>query len=209
MIVYTTQTFEFNNRELLLAIPQEKALKEWYEQNKATHSFPFWAKVWPAAKALAQFISSNHELVAGKKVLEIAGGLGLPSLVAAKFSREVICTDAIKEAISFINSSIKLNSLINITAKVYNWNESATSSNADVLLMSDVNYNPDDFPQLFAFIQAQMQKPITILLSTPQRLMAKPFIEALQPFIFQQQELFIQEEEVMCSVFVLKPVISR
>lgn len=204
MLPYTTLSFELNEQQLLIALPEQEALKDWYEHKKATHSFPFWAKVWPAAKALSQFINSNQELVSEKIILEIAGGLGLPSLVAAKFSKEVICTDVIPEAVSFINTSIQLNSLTNITAKVYNWNESETSADADVFLMSDVNYNPDDFPQLLTFIQTQLQKPITILLSTPQRLMAKPFIEALQPFIVQQQELFIEEEEVMCSVFILK-----
>jgi predicted nicotinamide N-methyase len=203
MLPYTTFSFDLNEQQILVAVPDQELLKEWYEQNKATHSFPYWAKVWPASKALAQFIAGHQQLVENKNLMEIAGGLGLPSLVAANFAKEVICSDAAEEAISFINTSIQLNALTNITAKVYNWNASAISSNADVLLMSDVNYNPDDFPQLLAFIQTQLQNGITILLSTPQRLMAKPFIEALQKFIAGQEDFFI-EEEVMCSVLILK-----
>ena len=201
MLPHTTVLFQFHTHEVALAVPEQEALKQWHEQNKATHVFPYWGKVWPASKALSQFIAAHKELIQHKKVMEIASGLGLPSLVAALFAKEVICTDAVKEALEFVNKSIQLNAGNNISTGVYNWNEDATTISAELLLMSDVNYNPDDFPQLLAFVKKQVQTGKTILLSTPQRLMAKPFIESLQPFITQHEEYFT--DEVMCSVFVL------
>lgn len=205
MIPHTTQVFELNQTQFLLAVPDEKALKEWYEQNKDAQPFPYWAKVWPSAKVLSQFISSNHKLVAGKKVIEIAAGLGLPSLLAAQFAKEVICTDVIPLAVEMINLSVEKNALKNIKCKVFNWNEELLSGASEVLLMSDVNYNPADFPQLLLFIETQLKKGMTILLSTPQRITARSFIKALTIYIQKQQELIINESEaaVVCSVFVL------
>jgi predicted nicotinamide N-methyase len=204
MLSYITELFEFNQKQFVLAIPEQDALKNWYEQNKTVHTFPFWAKVWPAAKALSQFIVQHREIVTDKTVVEIAGGLGLPSLVTSSFAKKVICTDAIPEVLYFLNTSFQLNSITNIKAEVYNWNEELKAFDADVLLLSDVNYDPSHFSQLLSFIELQLKKGITILLSTPQRLMAKPFVEALAPLIKERQELHIEEEKTLCSVFVLK-----
>jgi predicted nicotinamide N-methyase len=204
MIAYTTQTFEFNGKQFLLTVPQEDVLKDWYEQNKDAHPFPYWGKVWPAAKALSQFIITNHELVAGKKVMEIAAGLGLPSISAASFAKEVLITEAIPMALQFISVSIELNALKNAEAKIYNWNEQHTIDDCEVMLMSDVNYNPADFPRLLFFIETQLKKGIAILLSTPQRLIAKTFIEPLVPYIKMQKEFLTEDENTTCSVFVLR-----
>lgn len=37
-------------------------------------AFLYWAKIWPAAKALAQFIIQQQQLLVEKKVVEKAGG---------------------------------------------------------------------------------------------------------------------------------------
>ena len=45
-----------------------------------------------------------------------------------------------------------------------------------------------------------------ILLSTPQRLLSKPFIESLLPFCVTQEEFIVVEhaEEIMITVMVLQ-----
>ncbi|MBX9782513.1 MAG: hypothetical protein K2X48_04380 [Chitinophagaceae bacterium] len=195
----------FQNHRIHIAAPQEDALKTWYTAHADEHPFPYWAKVWPAAKALSEFILTHQQLIAGKKVMEIAAGLGLPSLTAAAFAKEVIITEADSAALPFINTSITLNALQNVQTKIFNWNEQEPVDDSEILLMSDVNYNPTHFPQLLLFVETQWSRGITILLSTPQRIMAKPFIEVLTPYITQQEEIMIKEngEEVLCSVFVL------
>jgi len=46
---------------------------------------PYWAELWPAARALAAALPP----VAGLRVVELGCGLGLPSLVAAAGGAEV------------------------------------------------------------------------------------------------------------------------
>jgi predicted nicotinamide N-methyase len=145
-------------------------------------------------------------LVTDKSVMEIAAGLGLPSLAAAGYATSVSCTDAVADAVEMINIAVQCNNFNNVQAMQLDWNEPLPEIETDVILMSDVNYNPSDFPQLLRFIQNILADKTTIILSTPQRLMAKPFIEAVAPSIVQQKDFAVvhKNEETMCSVFVLQ-----
>ena len=67
---------------------------------QATIAFPYWSKVWPSAEALALFILQHPEYIAGKMVVELGAGLGLPSLVAAQMAASVLCTDYEPEAVA-------------------------------------------------------------------------------------------------------------
>lgn len=49
-------------------------------------------QVWRGALLLADFIIYNEKLFCDKIILEVGSGVGLTSIVAAKYSKEVICT---------------------------------------------------------------------------------------------------------------------
>ncbi|MBC7652268.1 MAG: methyltransferase, partial [Deinococcales bacterium] len=76
----------------------------------------------------------------------------------------------------------------------------------DVLLLSDINYMPAAFALLFNMITHFLAKQTTIILSTPQRLLAKPFIEKLLPFCKLQQTIEVMEnsKSVSIAIMVLK-----
>ena len=164
--------------------------------------FPFWAKVWPSAIALSTFLVTEQHYVANKKVLELASGLGLPSLVAAQFATTVTCSDYLIEPLQFVEQSISINNLFNIDCKIINWNNLPTNINTDVLLLSDINYNPSTFDSLFNMLEQFLKNGSTIILSTPQRIMAKEFIEAILPHCVEQKEVEI--DAVIISILVLK-----
>lgn len=49
-------------------------------------------QVWRGALLLADFIITNRKQLANKKILEVGSGVGLTSIVAGKYCKEVICT---------------------------------------------------------------------------------------------------------------------
>lgn len=203
------QTFSFSNHSIKVVVPDADSLQQWYAKKveaKGAADFPYWGKIWPAANALCSFISNHTELLKDKQVLELAAGVGLPSLLSAFYAKEVCCSDYNADAVTFINESILENKLQNISARVIDWNHLAPGLTADVLLVSDINYEPGSFETLFKVLIQFLNSNTTILLSTPQRLMAKPFIEQLLPFCKQQEEVLIktEDDETMCSVFLLK-----
>lgn len=44
---------------------------------------PYWASVWPGGQALARYVLDNPEVVAGRRVLDLAAGSGLAAIAAA------------------------------------------------------------------------------------------------------------------------------
>lgn len=202
MFASTVQSFTFNTTIVQLVMPNAVAVQQWYEQQITATPFPFWAKVWPAAVALTNFLAQNQQFIRQKNVLEIAAGLGLPSVYAAQFANTVCCSDYVQEPLDFVLASAQFNQLNNLTCEVFNWNNLPDSIEADVVLLSDINYEPSAFDSLFSMLQNFLHKQTTVILSTPQRLMAKPFIEKVLPYCVYIEEQQINDTAV--SVYVLK-----
>jgi predicted nicotinamide N-methyase len=207
MLPSTIQEFVFKNTTVQLVVPNVDAVQQWYMQQTTEMPFPYWAKVWPASIALANFIAKNPILIQQKNVLEIAAGLGLPSLVVAEFANTICCSDYVQEPLYFVMQSIQVNQLKNISCEMLDWNQLPKNIVADVLLLSDINYEPASFESLLNMLQQFLQQSTTIILATPQRLMAKPFIEQLLPYCIQQENIVVQETGV--SILVLSNKIEK
>lgn len=201
--------FEMGRQRIRLQQPDATIVKENYLRQKAENpdlDFPHWTKLWPASRAMAAFIDANSYYVQDKTVLELAAGLGLPSLVASAYAREVCSSDYLTEAVDTIALSVQKNGFTNVRCVVLNWWHLPDDLKTDVLILSDINYSPPEFEQLFAVIRRFLNAGATILLSTPQRLMARSFIEKLIPWCIRQEEARITEanEDTYVSILVLK-----
>jgi methyltransferase-like protein 23 len=203
------QTYQCSEQRLQLYVPQHGAVQREYKKQKEIDPatpFPYWTQVWPAAIALANFLADHSQYIKNKKVLELAAGLGLPSMVAAHYAQAVCCTDYLEEAVAVVKKSVTINGLQNVTCRVINWHHLPKTLSADVLLLSDINYNPDEFNVLLNVLQYFLNKGTTLLLSTPQRLVAKSFIEQLTPWCRHQQQVPVlhYDETINVSILVLK-----
>ena len=175
-----------------LYIPNAQKVQDIYFQQRQVQPnvpFPHWTKLWPAALAMTDFIYEHPELVTHKKVLELAAGLGLPSFIAARYAKKVCCSDYLEEAVAAMHKTVLHLQLTNVTCELLDWNHLPEDLTTDVLLLSDINYDPVQFDRLYQVLQRFIQQGAIIILTTPQRLMAKPFIEKLLPFCRQQYEM--------------------
>ena len=161
-----------------------------------------WELVTVHYNGIRNFLSANIEYVADKKVVEIAAGLGLPSLYAAQVASQVICSDYLQQPMDFVNTSIKLNPLKNISTTIIDWNFLPDDFNADVLLLSDINYDPIVFDALYLMLDKLIQNNTTIILATPQRLIAKSFIEKIEQWCIVKTTQLVNDSWI--SVFVLE-----
>ncbi|MDI3322407.1 class I SAM-dependent methyltransferase [Pinibacter soli] len=202
------EIIEFGDVAIKLYVPGYDYVKQKYEAgmlNAAVPHFPYWAKIWPAAIGMCNFISAHTLLVKGRKVLELAAGLGLPSLLTAAYAADVCCSDYLQDAIDVIDRSVAINEYNNIHTRLLNWHHLPDDLHPDVLLMSDVNYDAHEFAILHKVVERFINSGTTIILSTPQRLMAKSFIGKLLPWVAMQQEMEISvPEKTFVSIFVLK-----
>lgn len=199
------QHFSFTNTQVSAYIPSPEWLQQQFDK-KDDGNAPYWAQVWPAAKALCEVIAARPALVKDKTVLELAAGLGLPSLLAAQVATEVTATDYVQEAVNMIKQSVILNNLNNVTCSEMNWNNLDKKVKTDVLLLSDINYDPKAFDTLYTVLHHFIHAGTTVILSTPQRLMAKPFMERLLPFKKEEYEMEVKNnhERIPASVWVLR-----
>lgn len=197
------------NEVLQLFVPDPEQVRKLYEEallQDPETSFPYWARIWPSARALTSFLLSEPDYVVGKDVLELGAGIGLPSFAIASLAANIHITDHAPEAVELLHKNIESLQLTNITASLMDWNDLPSDTFPEVLLLSDVNYAPAAFERLQKAIERMLQLGTTVILATPQRIMAVPFLNALQSFIKQSGVYTISEngEEVAVSVFVLR-----
>lgn len=198
------QKISIQQEQLELFVPEAEAVRNAYMNGDIP--FPYWSQIWPAAKALAGFLLQHPFYTDKKKVVELGAGLGLPSLIAARNAAHVLCTDMAPEAIAVIKQSIAHLHLQAVAAEVMDWEHLPTDITADVLLLSDINYEPAAFASLQSVIASFLQKGTSVILSTPQRLMAKDFITPLLVDCTRQDEMKVTHEEknAMITVIVLE-----
>lgn len=207
-ITSTIQNFKLNGFSFQLVVPIQSEIQQAYYVQKAVDEnapFPYWAKVWPSSIGLSLFLQNNTHYIQDKYVLELAAGLGLPSLVAAKYAAHVTCSDYLEAPFEFVNASINHHQLQNMDCQIINWFALPKNMNAGVILLSDINYEPVAFAALFSMITNFIANKSTIILTTPQRLLAKPFVEKLLPYCKLQTQMAVMENEqpVWIQVLVL------
>lgn len=209
IIPASIESFAFSGELLEAFVPSPSWIQERYVQEKAAGKeplFPYWAQVWPAAKALCEIIAAQPELVKDKTLLELAAGIGLPSLLATRFAKNSIASDYILDAVDIMQRSVIHSNIHNIQTALIDWNHLPAHIKPDVLLLSDINYDPSSFEILFAVLRRFIDQGATILLSTPQRLAGRAFMERMQPWCKQQYEMEILHNGafVYTSVWVMK-----
>ena len=200
---YPVQLFQLSEHlSLYLPIPGE--IRNTYEKILVTNpdtAFPFWAKVWASAEALTSYLASKPELIKGKQILEIGAGTGVPSFSIAHIAGELIISDHSGEAVELMEKNIAHLGLINVKAMCLDWNDFPETVKADTLLLSDINYAPDQFDPLLALIHRFLIEGTIVVIATPQRLMGTSFLLQLGPYIRLNE--IKNEEGVDISLLVL------
>jgi len=197
------KAFHLAGQSVEIFVPQTNPVREKYLQGNIP--FPYWSQVWPASLALSEFLLQHTEYIQQKRVVELAAGLGLPSVIAASYADSVLCSDYIAEAVEIAGQSAAHNGLNNFTAQVLNWHSVPHGLSADVLLLSDINYDPALFTVQQQLINHFLNSGTVVMLSTPQRLVAKEFIAPLLSFCKQQEEISVSHHgnEVRITVLIL------
>lgn len=145
------------------------------EQAFADDEFlPYWAELWPSGLALAGVVADRE--VAGRRVLELGCGLGLPSLAAAARGADVLATDWSAEAVALVELNAQRNALA-LAARPWRWTDDPGPLGGpfDLVLAADVLYERRNLPQLLGAVQAVMAPGGEAWVADPGRATAEPF----------------------------------
>ncbi|RYZ19578.1 MAG: methyltransferase domain-containing protein [Chitinophagaceae bacterium] len=187
----TPTTIAVAGRTISLLLPDAGWVERSYRaQHEAGEhpELPYWSRLWPAAHALAAWLLRHPHWTEGKDVLELAAGLGLPSLLVAPSARSVTGSDYLPEAVNLLQRNAAQLGLTNYEARLLDWNALPSDLHPDVLLLSDVNYAPAAFPALQEVLRRFLAQGTVVLLATPQRIMGAPFIDALRSSVREAEE---------------------
>jgi predicted nicotinamide N-methyase len=95
---------------------------------------PYWAELWPSGLALACALPAD---LAGRSVVELGCGLGVPSLVAASRGASVTAVDWAVDAIELLRENAARNGIV-LDARRADWR--VFEGEYDVALAADVLY---------------------------------------------------------------------
>jgi predicted nicotinamide N-methyase len=146
------------------------------EQAFADDEFlPYWAERWPSGIALADHVATLD--LAGRCVLELGSGLGLPSLVAARCGADVVATDWSGDAIALLERNAARND-VRLTAVTADWRDAgafAALGSFDLVLAADVLYEERNARPILALL-GRLGSPA--LIADPGRRHADRFLAA-------------------------------
>jgi predicted nicotinamide N-methyase len=171
---------------LQLHVPDPDQVKPIYDQLIASNSdtvFPFWARIWPSSLALTSFLQKETQWIRSKHVLEIGAGIGLPSFSISREASTLVISDYSTEAVALMEKNIQYLGLKNVKAMCLDWNDFPLDLSADTVLLSDTNYDPEQFKALLSLIQQLLEKGSTVVIATPERISAVSFAVLLEPYV--------------------------
>lgn len=174
-----------------LLIPQEDAVKAQYEAEQAKHAvvvFPYWTRVWDAAWVMATAIIEHSHLLQNKTCLELGAGIALPSFIASRYAKQVIATDYTEDALHWMQQNV-LFSQTELRTQVIDWQTDESLPDYDVLILSDVLYEPSQHAKLHRIITSAWENKKTIFLTSPERPSSLLFFETLALPAYEQQIL--------------------
>ena len=153
--VYPLQLSTLKNG-LTLYVPDPALVKPTYQKLVAENTetiFPYWAKIWASSDAMIQFLQDEPAWIQNKIVLEIGAGIGVPSFCVASQTKKITISDYAPDAVLLLQKNIEHLQLQNVEAMQLDWNAIPENLQPEVLILSDVNYDPTQFETLTKLIE--------------------------------------------------------
>jgi predicted nicotinamide N-methyase len=128
---------------------------------------PFWAFAWAGGQALARYILDHPEIVAGKRVFDLASGSGLVAIAAAKSGALHVSASEIDD---FALAAIGLNAAANnVSIHVHAGDMVGTDEGWDVVLAGDVSYERDMAGRITDWLEVLHRRGCNVLIGDPGR----------------------------------------
>jgi predicted nicotinamide N-methyase len=129
---------------------------------------PFWAFPWAGGQGLARHLLDHPELVAGRRVLDLAAGSGLVAVAAALAGAARVTANEID---GYALAAIALNATANRVPVELRAGDllDGDSGDAEVVLAGDVFYNRDFGERVLGFLDRARAGGALVLVGDPGR----------------------------------------
>ena len=194
-----------NSRRYYLLVPSR--IEPFVDPLDTMAQFPLWAKVWPASVLLAEWVAQLKP-DPQKTLLEIGGGLGLPSIVAASCGHRITLSEANTDALRFARASAGLNRAAPLRLVAHDWRRPGEIGRFDLLIGSEVVYREDDVLPLMNVFDACLAPGGQIVLAGEIRRTTGIFLKTLSETYdigVQRKRLRSEDETIEIALFRLRP----
>jgi predicted nicotinamide N-methyase len=170
---------------------------------------PYWAEIWPSAIALARRLS--REDLAGRRVVELGVGVGLPTLVALERGANVLATDYYAAALDFTRHNARQNGLREPETALLDWHDGPGVGAFGLVIAADVMYEERSTRSLTRLLPGLLETGGEALFADPGRRYEPLFRELMQEngFRFETEETTVEVGGLDRDVTVLVHRIRR
>lgn len=129
---------------------------------------PYWASVWAGGQALARHLLDHPDLVAGRRVLDLAAGSGVVAIAAALAgAAHVTADDTDPYAVAAVTVNARANGVaVEATAQDL---LDTTPAGLDLLVAGDVLYDPSTAARMLPFLYRAASAGVDVLVGDPGR----------------------------------------
>lgn len=149
---------------------------------------PYWAELWPSARALAEAILTTDSLPAAPW-LELGCGPGLPGVAARRRGLEGIWSDYMPEALALAALNAETEGCQTPSTLQIDWREPPDDLQVPWILAADVAYEARNFLPLLESFETLLQPNGEIWLSEPGRPVARRFFGMLSAEGWQRETI--------------------
>jgi predicted nicotinamide N-methyase len=129
---------------------------------------PFWAFAWAGGQALARYVLDHPELVAGRRVLDVAAGSGLVAIAAVKAgAARVTAVEIDPLAVTAMAVNAAANG-VSVDARLQDVLP-GDGGDAEVVLAGDVFYSREMTGQVLEFLRRVVARGAVCLVGDPGR----------------------------------------
>lgn len=188
------------------SVPDELIDEEEFDRDER---LPYWAEIWPSAIALARRLS--REDLAGRRLIELGVGVGLPTLVALDRGASVLATDYYAAAPDFTRHNALKNGVPEPETALLDWHAAPNVGAFDLVIAADVMYEERSTRFLARLVPGLLEADGEALLADPGRRYEPLFRELMQEngFGFETEETSVGVEGLERDVTVLLHSVRR
>ncbi len=148
-----------------------------YLLSESASKRPYGSVVWPSSIALAHDVATRG--VAGKRILELGAGTGLPGIVAAALGAKVVQTDRQKLVLHVCRMNAERNR-VTLEHRLADWAEWTDLDQYDLILGADILYAEPMHARLRHIFETNLAPGGAVLLGDPFRPPSMLLLEAME-----------------------------
>ncbi len=150
---------------------------------------PYWAELWPSARVLAGELARRD--LAGRRVVELGCGVGLPAIVAALAGARALATDWYREALAFVEANAA-EAGVDVATMLVDWSDPppalTDAAPYDLVVGADLLYEERNGVALAALLPRLLPPGGEALIADPRRPHAAHLLDLLREDGWSLQE---------------------